>query len=128
MDVSPIHRALEIPIREYRALIDTGAQRTCLARSTIAKEGLNWHGKRAIQNVHDSNIHYLFWTHLGFWCDDVSGNDGEDSRRSYFALPHPVEVIDIADNYWFDAILGMDVIQGYDLSLLRNGLFELKLG
>jgi hypothetical protein len=125
-EVSAMQQPLEIPIREYRALIDTGAQRTCLTQETIGTEGLRWHGKRAIQNVRSVNRHYLFWIHLGFWAVDPAAPP-YDAPRSFFALPAPVEVIDIASNYWFDAIIGMDVLQHYDLRMDRNGEFELRL-
>lgn len=127
-ELGPVAVGLEIPIREYRALIDTGAQRTCLTRRTIANEKLTWHGKRPIQNVYDSNIHYLFWIHLGFWCGGAEPPLGaQETDRTYYALPAPVEVIDIADNYWFDAIVGMDVLRQFDLKVHRSGDFELWL-
>lgn len=125
--VEPTQSALQIPIREYRALIDTGAQRTCLTRETIAREGLVRHGKRPIQNVHDINIHYLFWIHLGFWCQDDSATTPQSKPNTYFALPAPVEVIDIASNYWFDAIIGMDVLGRLDFRMERNGAFQITL-
>jgi hypothetical protein len=125
-DVSPSQVPLKLPIREYRALIDTGAQRTCLTRETIAKERLTSHGKRPIQNVHDTNIHYLFWVHMGFWCEGDTALGPQDTHRTYYGLPAPVEVIDIASNYWFDALIGMDVLGRYDLRLGRDGRFELS--
>lgn len=125
-EVSAMQPPLEIPIREYRALIDTGAQRTCLTQETIGAERLRWHGKKAIQNVHSLNRHYLFWIHLGFWAVDAEA-PAYAAPGSFFALPAPVEVINIANNYWFDAIIGMDVLQRYDLRMDRNGEFELRL-
>ncbi len=118
----------QIPLNEYRALIDTGAQRTCLTRKTIAQEGLVRHGKRPVQNVHSQNIHYLFWIHLGFWCEASLPAGAQETDRTYYALPQPVEVIDIASNYWFDAIIGMDVLSQFDLRLDRTGEFVLRLG
>jgi hypothetical protein len=122
-DVSPAQPSLQIPVTEYRALIDTGAQRTCLTHSTIAAEGLRRHGKKPIQNVHSVNIHHLYWVRMGFWCEDAAG-----LYRTYFALPDPVEVIDIASNDGFDAIIGMDVLGRGDLRIDRTGDFELRLG
>lgn len=125
-EVSPTQPALQIPIREYRALIDTGAQRTCLTHETIAAERLTWHGKRAIQNVRDVHRHYLYWIHLGFWAVD-SAAPPHQASRTFYALQAPVEVIDITSNYWFDAIIGMDVLQQFDLRLERTGEFALYL-
>jgi hypothetical protein len=125
--VSPSQAPVPVPIREYRALIDTGAQRTCLTRETIGNEALKPHGKRPIQNVHDVNIHYKFWVNLGFWCESSQPSQPRDTHRTYYALPEPVEVIDIASNYWFDALIGMDVLRRFDLIIERTGEFELRL-
>lgn len=126
-EVSPIQIPLEVPIAEYRALIDTGAQRTCLTRKTIADESLMPHAKKPIQNVHNANMHYLYWAHLGFWAEASSFPDEPPTDRTYFALPTPTEVIDIASNNWFDAIVGMDILQHYDLRFDKTGHFELRL-
>ncbi|WP_419816146.1 hypothetical protein [Glacieibacterium sp.] len=113
------------PINTYRALIDTGAQRSCLSRSTIAAEHLHWHGKKAIKNVHDQNLHYLFWVNMGFWCERGHVSRGQESNKTYYALDRPVEVIDIAPSYWFDAIIGMDIIGQSNLTISRDGFFEM---
>lgn len=125
--LTPGAPTLEIPIRTYRALIDTGAQRTCISRVAIAEERLVWHGKKAIQNVHSQNLHHLYWIHLGVWCEAEQGLGAQESHRTYYGLPEPVEVIDIAPSYWFDAIIGMDVLRHYDLSIERTGHFQLRL-
>jgi hypothetical protein len=125
--VGPSAAPVQIPIREYRALIDTGAQRTCLTKATVAKERLIAHGKRPIQNVHSANVHRLFYVNLGFWCDDPAPLGAQESHKSYFALPEPTEAIDIASNNWFDAIVGMDVLSRYDLTIERTGHFQLRL-
>lgn len=125
--LTPIAAPMQLPIREYRALIDTGAQRTCLTKSTVQKERLVSHGKRPIQNVHNANIHYLYFVNLGLWCDDPAPLGAQESHKTYFAFEEPTEVIDIASNYWFDAIVGMDVLSRYDLRIERTGHFELRL-
>jgi len=125
--VNPSAQAPQIPITEYRALIDTGAQRTCLTNSTIAKEGLIRHGHKFIRNVHNEATHSLFMALIGIY-----GHDGRDQwdtepARSYFGIETPVEVINIADNENFDAILGMDVLENYAFRFDRGGDFELDL-
>ncbi|MDB5678201.1 hypothetical protein [Sphingomonas bacterium] len=123
--VEPEQRSIEIPIQGYRALLDTGAQRTCLTRRVIGIESLKSHGKRFIQNVHNEARHYLYWATIGFF---ANGTDTDVSEtRTYFGLPHPTEIIDIANNENFDAILGMDVLERFDLRFDRTGDFELRL-
>lgn len=124
--VSPTDPPLEIPIEAYRALIDTGAQRTCLTHKTIAEQGLVRHGKKFIQNVHSEALHSLFFVNMGLWCNGVTDHLSPDN--SYYALPDPVEVINIADNDKFDAILGMDVLRQFDLRFDRTGHFQICVG
>jgi hypothetical protein len=123
--VGPGQAAVTAPIDSYRALLDTGAQRTCLTFRTIHEQGLVRHGKRFIKNVHSEALHSLFFANLGVWCNGVA--EHLDPVNSYYALPEPVEVINIADNDRFDAIVGMDVLRHFDLSFERTGDFELKL-
>ena len=123
--VSPDQPPVTMRIQGYRALLDTGAQRTCLTRRVIALEGLRRHGKRFIQNVHSEALHYLYWAHLGFWANGTEHDQHE--QRTYLGLPYPTEIIDIADNESFDAIVGMDVLQRFDLRFARTGDFELRL-
>lgn len=116
-----------MPIASYRALLDTGAQRTCLTRKTIAAENLQRHGKKFIQNVHDENVHSLFMVRFGFWCSEVDGQSARDGGNSYYGLSDPVEVINIADNDRFDAIVGMDVLSMFDTSFFHSGDFEIRV-
>jgi len=83
------------------------------------------HGKKFIQNVHSQALHSLFFVNLGVWCNGVS--EHLEADNTYYGLPEPVEVINIADNSSFDAIIGMDVLRRYDLSFDRTGHFELRL-
>lgn len=120
--------ALSVPVHEYRALIDTGAQRTCLCRSVIAKERLRHHAKRPIQNVHGVELHYLFWVNVGFVCERLASLTDRIGETTYFALPEPIEIMDIADNHWFDAIIGMDLIAKGALQIDNDGNFALTIG
>jgi hypothetical protein len=72
------------------------------------------HAKKPIQNVNDTHLHRLYWANLGFFAERID-DDGENLGRTYFSLSEPVEVIDIASNNWFDAIIGMDILQHYQL-------------
>jgi hypothetical protein len=48
-------------------------------------------------------------------------------ENSYFGFPEPTEVMDIADNERFDAIIGMDILEKLDFEFSRNGEFRLYL-
>jgi len=125
LDIGADQSPVAAPIEAYRALLDTGAQRTCLTHRTINEQGLVRHGKRFIKNVHSEALHSLFFVNLGVWCNGVA--EHLETVNSYYALPEPVEVINIADNDRFDAIVGMDVLRHFDLVFDRTGDFELRL-
>lgn len=119
--VEPTQDVQAMPIAPYRALLDTGAQRTCLTHRAIGLERLQRHGKHLIKNVHSENVHSLFMVKLGFWCDSGVGS------RSYYGLENPIEIINIADNERFDAIVGMDVLSRFDVHFLKSGEFRIEL-
>lgn len=123
----PDRSAASLEIHSYRALIDTGAMRTCLTYRAIGIERLERHSRKLVKNVHNQNLHGLYMAQIGIFSTDHRLIDGDRSMRSYFGLPEPTEVMDIADNERFDAILGMDVLQGFDFRFYRNGSVELDL-
>lgn len=125
-DVNAGSTTATIPIASYRALIDTGAQRTCLTNSTITKERLVRHGHKFIQNVHSEATHSLFMANIGIFAEDGLGDPLSEPSRTYFGIGDPVEVINIADNHGFEAILGMDVLERFSFRF-GSGEFELTL-
>lgn len=114
-------------IHSYKALIDTGASRTCLTYRAIGLEGLQRHARKLVKNVHNQNLHGLYMTQIGIFSTDSKEDGRYVSQRSYFGLSEPIEVIDIADNERFDAILGMDLLEHFDFRFERDGTFELDL-
>ena len=75
--------------------------------------------------MHNQAVHSLYWAQIGFWANGTQQDLTE--TKTYFALPYPTEVIDIADNDRFDAIVGMDVLQKFDVRFERTGDFEVRL-
>lgn len=114
-------------ITSYRALIDTGAMRTCLTYRTIGKERLVRHSRKLVKNVHNQNLHGLYMTQLGIFSTHRVEENEYVENRSFFSLAEPTEIMDIADNDRFDAILGMDVLGCFDFSFSRDGSAEIQL-
>ena len=120
------NQPIQIGINPYRALLDTGAHRTCLTKRTINAEGLKNHGKKLRRNVHSEALHRLYYANIGFWTNGVS-EDPNSTTRSYFAWNRPIEVMNIADNENFDAIIGMDILENFSLNFSKGGHFEMQL-
>jgi hypothetical protein len=126
-EVNGLDVPMEIMINPYRALIDTGAQRTCLTQKTINTEGLLCHGKRMLRNVHSDAMHRLHHANIGFWANGRT-DIVDEVNKSYYAWDRPIEVMNIADNEYFDAIIGMDVLENFTLKFEKGGSFEIVLG
>lgn len=67
------------------------------------------------------------WVNLGFVCERLTALNEREGTKTYFGLPEPMEVIDIADNYWFEAIIGMDVLSKCAFRIDRDGTFSLTV-
>ena len=125
--VGPQGNAPRIPVNSYRALIDTGAQRTCLTRETIIRERLVRHGHRFIKNVHGEETHSTYMTVAGIFAEDGINSSLHNPVKSYFGVEEPIEIINIADNKNFDAILGMDLLERFSFKFDKSGDFEILL-
>lgn len=123
----PLDRAPILSINHYRALIDTGATRTCLTYRAVGIERLIRHGRKLVKNVHNENYHGLYFANIGIYATHAVNGRNLEQSQSYFGFPEPIEVMDIADNERFDAILGMDLLEKYDFEFSRIGEFTLYL-
>lgn len=115
------------PINQYRALVDTGATRTCLTYRAIGLEQLLRHGRKLVKNVHNENLHGLYMARLGIFTTHRSEGKELVASPSYFGFEDPIEIMDIADNERFDAILGMDLLQKFEFTFFRDGEFQLRM-
>lgn len=123
----PDGQAPSFDIHSYRALIDTGAMRTCLTYRAVGLEGLHRHSRRLVKNVHSENLHGLYMAQIGIFATDEKDGGSYSPNRSYFGLPEPTEIMSIADNERFDAILGMDVLRQFDFRFYRDAVVEIDL-
>ena len=116
----PDRSTRSLQINSYRALIDTGAMRTCLTYRAIGFERLHRHSRKLVKNVYNQNYHGLYMAQIGIFSTDERSEHGEASMRSYYGLGEPTEIMSIADNERFDAILGMDVLQEFDFHFSKT--------
>lgn len=122
--VSARASAYQATISDYPALIDTGAQRTCIGKSVVTHARLLRRGKRQVQNVSAEAFHNSYIVQLGIWCVQIN-LAGEDIGQSLYRFADEVEVIDIADRDRFVVILGMDILERCDFHLEHTGAFRL---
>jgi Aspartyl protease len=114
-------------LNHYRALIDTGAIRSCLTYSAVAEEGLQRHGKTLVKNVHNMNLHGLYLANIGIFSTHRIESGTLNLESSYYAFGEPIEIMDIANNERFDAILGMDLLSRCEFEYDKTGTFTLRL-
>lgn len=115
---------------QYRALVDTGAQRSVLSRSVIQDLRLLRVGHMQFSSLHGPKTHSRFLASVGFWARRVfSIGDPiafDRAEVSLFNLEDPVELVDMADNTNFDLILGFDVLKHLSFNYDGNTrVFEL---
>lgn len=105
---------------EYRALIDTGAQRTVLSRSLILQQNLMRTGHMQFAGLHGARTHTRYLASIGLWAsrEDSSSQSSfpDRSERTLFAIEPPIEAVDMDDNINFDLILGFDVLKHFSFS------------
>jgi len=108
----------------FRALIDTGAQSTCITSSAAAKVGLVPVGKVPIQGVSGLQYHnnYLFKVGFAFGTVDES-KTVQTAKVHVFAKPIEGAELNFS-NSKFDVLLGMDVICMGSLKIDGDGSFS----
>lgn len=106
---------------EFRALVDTGAVRTCITERVVQKLNLKRRGRADIWNIKRSESHWTYLFHLGIW------PDVEDpySLPTIFGIGPEIEGIDVGNHPYFDVLLGMDVVGRGSLYLEVDGSFRL---
>lgn len=127
--VQSVSMPLTLEMREYWALIDTGAQLTCVTEKAARECGLRPYGRQHISGVGGLRAHRTFLFGLGFWCESEPKQllDESEIGSSYYGLPEAEEAVEIPDNNVFDVIIGMNTLGKFDLTFRRTGDFTLQL-
>jgi len=109
----------------YRALIDTGAQMTCITNRAILENGLQCVGRQQIVGVNGPDSHGVYCFHIGFECE---ATDRFSTARTYYQWEEPQIAVDLPDNGMFDVIIGMNILGRGDLRFSRDGTFSFEFG
>ncbi len=82
---------------------------------------------KLVRNVHNQNLHGLYMANLGIFATHRYEGNKLVPSPTYYGFEEPIEVMDIADNERFDAILGMDLLQKFEFGFSVGGEFTLNL-
>lgn len=121
--------ALRFPVRHYTALVDTGADITCICDHVVRECELRSYGLANLTGGNGSNKHMMHVVNLGIFCEEPQDFEGEPHPvKTLFQLPDPMQVMAIRDKNWFDVIIGTDILVDHEFRLTKGGGFVLILG
>jgi hypothetical protein len=111
-------------IQTFRALIDTGAQGTCITATVAKAIGLIPLGKKSVIGVSGVQSHNYYLFNVGFLIGGPVGpNKTMAGQIHLFATPiQGVELAIAGGN--FDVLLGMDIIGSGSLAVEGSGTFS----
>lgn len=105
------------------ALVDTGAQGTCITRRAAQQLGLTPIGFIPVQGVSGIQYHNNYLFQIGF--ADIQQHEIGFAKSEMHIFPQPIEGAEFdSGNADFDILLGMNVISIGDLTITRSGRFK----
>ncbi len=111
-------------IHVFNALIDTGAQSTCITRTVAEKVGLLPIGMVPITGVSGLQYHNNYLFKVGFAFGKVS-SEQEIEEASVHIFERPVEGAELnVGSSKFDVLLGMDILGAGSLKIDGDGSFS----
>jgi hypothetical protein len=121
--INPFHIEQPARLHVLNALVDTGAQSTCITKSAATRLGLTPIGAIPIQGVSGRSLHNNYLFKMGFsltQTDEV----GVVTSNLHF-LNQPIEGVEFhSGSSDFDVLLGMNVLSVGDLTITRDGRFK----
>ena len=104
-------------LEHYRALIDTGAQRTVVSQNVITKEKLVRTGHMQFSGIHGPETHTRYLASIGMWAYDIQAGMADVSFDDWpvtlYKIENPIEVVNMNPNTNYELILGWDVLKGF---------------
>ena len=128
LPVGPQCEAQGFHIKEYKALLDTGAGITCVLPHVVRESFLVSRGLISMTSGSGTHDHMSYVIRLGVWCEEQFDIDGEiETRRTLFQIPGEHIAAEIRANSYFDLIIGMDIISQHTLNFTPGGGFRFEL-
>lgn len=116
--------------QNYRALIDTGAQRSVITRSVISEQNLMRTGHMQFASLHGPQTHSRYLADIAIWTKRVGENatasQYEKAELTLYKMPEAFEIADMQNNENFDMILGFDVLKYFSFRFdASHSIFEM---
>ena len=120
---------LSSPLRHHvlTALVDTGAQGTCITANAARKLGLEPAGLIGIQGVGGSNFHNCYYFKIGLV--DLRQDELGQHNPHFHVLDREIRgaEFDCGPDAAFDVLLGMDVLSAGTLTISNKGNFRFSI-
>jgi hypothetical protein len=117
---------LALPVRPYRALIDTGATISCVCKHVVKSMNLRPYGRIPMIGSTGQSFHKTYIVTLGLMYGWEGQADYAPNPTSFYQID-PGEVAEIENNAWFDLIIGTDILTRFTFTLRKGGAFSLDL-
>lgn len=114
-----------VPLRQYRALLDTGATGTCISSKVVAEVGLESIGLGEIISASEKTHRNKYFFSLGIpIIEKVDPNNNEVTGKIHQFPPIEGPEFHTEQNARFDVLLGMDIIANGCFTVEQDGHFS----
>ena len=125
--VVPSEKFDPMPSPFFKALVDTGAQSTCITKAAAEQVDLSPIGKVSVRGVSGVQIHRNYLFQVGFPLGKRAINkDGKNiSGLLFMMIPREIKGAEFdSGGNDFDVLLGMDILSIGSLKVEGNGTFS----
>ena len=109
----------------FKALVDTGAQKTMISRVAAKKIGLRPIGSVPVIGVGGQSHHNNYLFHIAFIVKEREDKSNNQLEIGIHTLAEPIEGAELnLEGTGFDVLLGMDVISTGSLAVEGSGTYS----
>lgn len=118
------------PTQSFRAegLLDTGATGTGIRRDIAEELALRAKGQRRVHTANGTMIAAEYLVRVGFVCGDYTDPFFEPEVQQPYVLEREIMGFELQPAFSYPVLIGMDVIGGGDLSIVRDGTAKMMIG